>query len=535
VLFTRVRLLYDFDVEPNSTAVFQSLLLMSSWYSKWSERRHTWHYTGLAYDVARSMGLHREPATRHASDKVCRFRKRLWWSLYIRDRMIALGTRRPMRIRDGDFDVTMLTLNDFDIPTSEERSDRMDSIFPSTAEMTSTALMCIQLAKLSICIGHVVSSQYTTLNTQLDVPRTMLVVSRRDGGALRELEACTKGLDEWYRATNEDIQWPDLPTSGHDLPSCSKVHWTILHLTHLTTVNVLHRAQALHPLPDHAETQTTPESSRLKLKDAARGMTKLTHTMLHKDQARFLGLIGVTATIAACLSHMLDVNSSDEDVRDASTLRLYQSVHVLQYLRGIYASADAAASFVASLAGRAGIAIPTQIAPSGTGLPHVVSRNSLASPFTNFDQGQRRDRPDAFHIHTWPLSPDSRSSGQLQSAQSSHMSRLGATGGPSIAPRHSQRSGTTVLAATTPPRSINSASGSRGEDMVSNSIASEQDIFQIDTAFGGSSNSGDGLASFDWNSNAEAGMDLSLMSFNYDFYTDASGFLDGHNIDFQQY
>ena len=110
VLFNRVRLLYDFDVEPNNIAVFQSLLLMSSWYSKWRERRHTWHWTGLAYDVARSVGLHREPSTRHVSDKVCRFRKRLWWSLYIRDRMIALGTRRPMRIRDEDCDVTLLNI-----------------------------------------------------------------------------------------------------------------------------------------------------------------------------------------------------------------------------------------------------------------------------------------------------------------------------------------------------------------------------------------------------------------------------------------
>ena len=320
VFFNRVRLLYDFDVEPSSIAVFQSLLLMSSWYSKWHERRHTWHWTGLAYDLARSMGLHREPTTRHVPDKVSRFRKRLWWSLYIRDRMIALGTRRPMRIRDDEFDVLMLTLTDFDVPSLEERTDEMNSVLPSVEEMTSTALMCIQLAKLSICIGHVVSSQYTTLNTQVDVPRTMLVVSRRDGGALDELEACNQELDEWCRAVNEDTQWPDLPAAGHDLQSCSEVHRSVLRLTHLTTVNVLHRAQALHPLPDLSETQKTSEFLRSKVKDAAREMTKLTQTMLHKNQARFLGLIGVTATIAACLSHMLDINSSNEDVRDASTL-----------------------------------------------------------------------------------------------------------------------------------------------------------------------------------------------------------------------
>ncbi len=157
VFFTRVRLLYEFDVEADSTAVYQSLVLMSSWYSKADARRHTWHWTGLAYDLARRMGLHREPAGRNDSIEVRRFRRRLWWSLYIRDRMIALGVRSPMRIYDEDFDVAMLTLDDFNIgqQTRPERGDDIHALLPSLDERRSTALMCIQLAKLGVCIGHV--------------------------------------------------------------------------------------------------------------------------------------------------------------------------------------------------------------------------------------------------------------------------------------------------------------------------------------------------------------------------------------------
>jgi hypothetical protein len=48
VFFNRVRLLYEFDVEPDEGAILQSLLLMSSWYGRINDRRHTWHWTGLA-------------------------------------------------------------------------------------------------------------------------------------------------------------------------------------------------------------------------------------------------------------------------------------------------------------------------------------------------------------------------------------------------------------------------------------------------------------------------------------------------------
>lgn len=532
--FNRVRILYDFNVESNSIAVFQSLLLMSSWYSKWHDRRHTWHWTGLAYDVARNIGLQREPTTTHTSEKVCRFRKRLWWSLYIRDRMIALGTRRPMRIRDDDFNVKMLTLSDFDVSAFEEHDERVNSLVLSTEEMTSTAQMCIQLAKLSICIGHVVSSQYTTLTNQPDIPHTMMVVSRRDQSAPEELDLCDQELVEWYRDLGESVQRHNSTASNWDPQSCSEVHWIVLNLTHLTAVNVLHRARALSPSLEVAGVQVAQKSSRSKVKDAARGMTRLTHNMLQNDQARHLGLIGVTAIIAACLSHMLDISSSDEDVRDASTLRLYQSIQVLQYLKGIYASADAAASFLASLTGQAGISIPAQVAISDTEMTHVDTR-SRVSPSARLDQNSHLRRSDAsFSTLYAPPGPSSNLE-QLRSTHGLHTPTSGIEGGPGNTIRRLQGPVRAEILPAAHVRSSGSTPGSRKHDLFDTSVASEQDIFQIDTTFGGPWNAANAPPPFNWSSNPEVGMDLGLMSFNYDFYSNAFGFLDGHGEGLQQY
>ncbi|KAK3698986.1 hypothetical protein LTR37_016677 [Vermiconidia calcicola] len=525
VFFNRVRLLYEFDVEPDSAAVLQSLILMSSWYSKWDERRHTWHWTGLAYDVARSMGLHRDPTTRYTSDKIQRFRRRLWWSLYIRDRMIALGTRRPMRIRDDDFDVAMLTLDDFDLEPLEDFVQGQPLI-PSAEEVTSTALMCIQLAKLCICIGHVVSSQYTTLSTQPDVPHTMMVVPRRDGDRIEELESCDSELNEWFQALSTNVRRTDTSTVHNGSHSCSEVHWGMLNITYLTALNVLHRARALQFLPDSVEAQTVQKSSRLKVKDAARGLTRVSQTMLRYDQVRYLGLIGVTALVAACLSHMLDVSSGDDDVRDASTFRLCQSLQVLQSLRGIYASADAAVSFLASATRKAGISLSVQVDGPVTAFTSV-SAHGVASPSTSAQQSTAY-KDSAGSSSGLPCEPF-----DIPRAGCPVISLQGLTRSADDHTRHqSLTSGNGQILDTTSstqpiPRTV-AVSPSAVALATSNDAPMSSQFQLVDTTLGGLSDFAANGAFSDWRNDMATDIGLEPLSFNYDFYSDAFGFLDGH-------
>ncbi|KAK5462949.1 hypothetical protein LTS15_002661 [Exophiala xenobiotica] len=359
VFFTRVKLLYEFDVELDGTAVVQTLLLMSSWHSKWNAWRDTWHWAGLALLVAQNMGLHREPTSACGSDKEQRCRRRLWWSLYIRDRMLALGTRRPMRIRDDDFNVAMLTLEDFDIqPLTEGNHGR--PITPDAKELRRTALMCIELAKLCVCIGHALSSQYTTLSTEPNISHTMMVVPKGDRPCASDLRKCDDEIGEWFQGLT-----PDLYTSGSQTPhagaqSCSDLHWAMLNLAHLTLINVLHRTQALQPTRDTAEAQAVRRSSRSKVKDSARKVTKIAQALLRRGQVRFLGLNGITAMLAACLSHLVDIRSQDGDVQDASVFRFYQNMQVLQSMQTMYSTADSAVSFLTSVIGKAGLPLPPQ-------------------------------------------------------------------------------------------------------------------------------------------------------------------------------
>jgi hypothetical protein len=481
IFFNRVRLLYEFDIESDSASVLQSLVLMSSWYSKSDARRHTWHWTGLAWDVTRRIGLQREPMSRHISGEVRHFRRRLWWSLYIRDRLITLGTRCPMRIRDDEYNVTMLTLEDFDIEPLDE-AHQGTPLAPSATERESVALMCIQLAKLCITIGKVVSSQYGTLTSQPDVPYTTMILSRRDEGCIKQLDTRAKELEEWSQDFAAHIHPPQSKTGHTDYHSCSAVHWAVLNMTHLTTVNVLHRAQALQPLSESAELQAVQKSSRTKVKDAARGLTKALQCMLQHDQVRYLGLIGVTALVAACLTHILDIGSEDEDVRDASTFRLHQSLEVLQSLRDIYGSADAAVSFIASVIRKAGVPLPAHILQF---TPTTLQKRTSTSNDT-----QSRAS------HGWNLQGNPN---WLQTVSNPE---------------------------TTSPNTVSTSRlhAPNSADAMPSSAISGQGIMQPENILMGGPQSANLEAGIlDWNGAWENGIDFEPTSFNYDF---CFGFLD---------
>lgn len=364
IFFARVRLLHDLDIEPDNKSLLQALLLMSLWYGGRNEQRNTWYYTGLALSLAQNMGLHHEPDDSQSEQHL---RRRLWWSLYIRDRLIALGTRRPMRIRDDDYEISMLSLQDFDCEPLDESLarffDRRRSVQDVDPE-TCLPLMCIELAKLCICIGHVLSSQYTTLGRRSLWTKTLMVVPKQDlepSAAALELERYDRELAEWYQALHPDVsKVARSSVSERSLCNCTYWHWTVVDMLRLTLISLLHRPQSLRPFPTNATTNTSRstdllKASRVKLKAAARELTRLAHRVLHHNQIRYLPTSGVPALLSASLSHLLDSESQDDDVRDASIYRLDQTVQVLKQLREIYASAESAINYLGMVVRKTGI------------------------------------------------------------------------------------------------------------------------------------------------------------------------------------
>lgn len=107
-VLTLFQCLYEFDYEKDNIVTVQALLLMSHHYPSMTDQKHTWFWAQQAIGLAQGAGLHRDPGAvpqrKHWA--------RIWWSCLSRDRLIAIGTGRPMHINSLDCNVSSLTLDD---------------------------------------------------------------------------------------------------------------------------------------------------------------------------------------------------------------------------------------------------------------------------------------------------------------------------------------------------------------------------------------------------------------------------------------
>jgi len=84
----------------------------------------------------------------------------------MRDRLVALGMRRPTRVKDEDYDVPMLTEDDFEVQALSDDINVISSectLIRDVEAQRQLAQMCIAKAKLCLCISHVLSAQYSVL------------------------------------------------------------------------------------------------------------------------------------------------------------------------------------------------------------------------------------------------------------------------------------------------------------------------------------------------------------------------------------
>ncbi|KAK3062236.1 hypothetical protein LTS18_004549, partial [Coniosporium uncinatum] len=218
--FMKTRLLYDFDYESDRVSLVQALLLLTYYYETPDDQKDTWHWMGVATSIAHTIGLHRNPERSNMDSKRTKLWKRIWWSTYMRDRLIALGMRRPTRIKSEDYDVPMLTLDDFEIaaiPESVTCVPPTTSVARDVEMQRAMAVMCIEKAKLCLCISHVLSKQYCVLNNNqglLNDRTTMMLLPKKLDPETCEVKACDEELQSWYDNLPPEAAYPGT-SSGH--------------------------------------------------------------------------------------------------------------------------------------------------------------------------------------------------------------------------------------------------------------------------------------------------------------------------------
>ncbi|KAJ5465297.1 uncharacterized protein N7458_000983 [Penicillium daleae] len=373
--FMRARRLYDLEYETDPISLVQSLLLMTHNDEMNADSKDSWHWLGISISLAYSIGLHR--GSRNHYKSVCNYGmwKRIWWSIYISDRLLALAMRQPMRIRDCDFDVPMVTTDDFSLlPVSENviRFLGYSEVLQNAGYQRHLIIMFIERSKLCVTLGHVLSAQYPDLNNQVGSmgnTNNRITITRRFLGDLSEIWQCDQELEAWRSQLPPTIQFS--PVAPGELDEGQKVmhlHRALLEMIYLATSSALH-------CPELAQ-RVSDQPLMREFRSAAMAISIIVLDLQILEIICRLPATGVTVLFAAAVSHLYDSTFDDPNVQRFGFTSLQHTIFALRELEETYDSANFARKFLQAAIEKIGRNVP------------VVKRymHSSSSPFNTRGQ-----------------------------------------------------------------------------------------------------------------------------------------------------
>ncbi|KAF7714750.1 Cutinase transcription factor 1 beta [Penicillium ucsense] len=413
--YMRLKLLYSLDCEEDRIAILQTLLLMTYWSDPDNSlHRDIWDWIGICNTQAHSIGLNKDPLSGDIDPKIRRLRTRIWWCIYSRDRLIAMGLRRPLQVNDGNSNVPMLKLDDFDF---EPFSQSVRALFhcrqlEDTSHQKRLATMFIEKVKLCQCIGRVLFAQYAPSQRQFGVTdRTTVTLVPRQASE-SEFARCSQKLESWLSSLPKDAQF--IPESRSDFRDGEEVlllHGAMLRMLYHATTSALHRPWATNTRDQSKARQERQNVAKMKMQDAATGITHIIQGLHQLNLTRFLPQTGVTVILPAAVAHLSNSSSDNPAVRENSISNFQRCVQVLHGLKDIYPAAGTEfANLVAAIKMQPGncasnafyrimqYTFDASTSPSYTD----IRKPSIADSVTSTETGQRPENPPT---ESWGAAP----------------------------------------------------------------------------------------------------------------------------------
>ncbi|EWG41255.1 hypothetical protein FVEG_03397 [Fusarium verticillioides 7600] len=183
--YRRAKALYDADYERDRMTLIQSMLLMG-WYWAGPDdiSKNMFYWSQSAIAVAQNFGLHRNMGNSGLSISEKRLRRRIWWTLFTRDRALAVGLGQSVSINLDDCDVDMITDDDF----IEHDGNNIDTYPPNYIHVE----FFIQYVKLCRLIG-LVASKYSKLS--------------RHGQDCNDITSIGTALSQWNQECPVTMRW----------------------------------------------------------------------------------------------------------------------------------------------------------------------------------------------------------------------------------------------------------------------------------------------------------------------------------------
>lgn len=282
-IYNRAKDIYDADFETDKITVSQAVFLMSFWRAGPLLEKDTRHWLGAAISLAQTKGMHRSSSTTSFTNG--RLRKRIWWSLYVRDRQCSAALGLPTRIRDEDCDIEMLDVSDF------EEEDQ--SVYPRYlgTQRREHVLYAIQMAKLAVYLGKICLREFAPV----DEPKTDAERSR-----LKE------DLMSWEQELSHEMRASATPDS----------FWaSMLHLAYNNLYILLYRSAYLG-----AQEGSEQDLGNIALQAACRN-TRIIEDVLSQDLVQHSNVHITTSLFNSLCIHTICLRRSKETARKLAEYR----------------------------------------------------------------------------------------------------------------------------------------------------------------------------------------------------------------------
>lgn len=276
-----------------------------------------------------------------------------------------MGLRRPTRIKVQDSDVPLLSIQDFQLDVVGDDTFLPDClVLHDLAVQRAVAETCMQLTKLCLCIGDVLTLQYAeqdgqTMRFSSDM---QMFLPRSFNSKLSALEFCKDGLESWAAQLPESLRLGTAVSEMYasPLPASIVVHRGLLHMIYYATISTLHRPQVLQSVP----TITLPsggdeiQASRAQLRWAAKGTMEVAKMLIEHGFVSFLPMTGVTTLQSAVVNHLLDIKSTNETDRRNALQGFCYCIRAIYDLRDTYNTVEHTLALVEAAIRRADIRVP---------------------------------------------------------------------------------------------------------------------------------------------------------------------------------
>ncbi|KAF9330715.1 hypothetical protein BG006_006341 [Podila minutissima] len=363
--FNRAKIILDETYHVSRISTIQALLLMSHHQYGVGNYSGGWLYTGMATRIAHDIGLHRQDVQVNVPEEG-EIRRRVWWAVYISDRLGGGILGRPVVIRDKEYNVQM--------PSDEwiaEIGDDDKVEYPYEPERIISCRL-LWSVKLFMQLGNVLDTMHCI---EAEISGNFLAEISRT-----QLPQLHNSLTTWFLGLpNELMYTPYTMSPNSSVPPSPQT--ALMHMFYYMALTMLHRPY-LRPVNSDSIDTNFLVSSRNICTAAATNVCHIADSLMLHGQLRDTCYYGMGCLLAAGTVHIHNAITSTPSNRETTRARLSKTVKAAHELVRTFPVAESLIAVALDVFASHTSSVPTKMAAT------FIDISTFVAPFMDITQLQ---------------------------------------------------------------------------------------------------------------------------------------------------